>query len=107
MPNQPLPKWYVFFHSHIDKAIKQFNIFDHPTFAAKFEKIRKKKLDKDEFAEEIRSILFYHFNSKYEYEVIIGALSNHRKDDEEIKVDIYSQVMLNWDVFIDYIYQFK
>ncbi len=102
-----LPIWNVYYRSFNEHRIKVFNIFDHIDFSDKFEKIRKKKLSKNEFAEEVKSILFYHFNSKYEYEVIIGALSDHRSEDEEIKVDIYSQVMLNWDVFIDYIYQFK
>lgn len=105
--SEALPVWNVYYRSISESRIKVFNIFNHIDFSAKFEKIKKKKLSKDEFAKEVESILFYHFNSKYEYEVIIGALSNHRKDDEEIKVDIYSQVMLNWDVFINYIYQFK
>lgn len=105
MPNDPLPKWYVFFHSHIDRKIKKLNIFDHPTFAVKFDKIRKKKLPRDEFEKEVNSILFYHFNSKYEYEVLISSLGDCRKTEEEIKVDAYEQIMLNWDAFIDYIYR--
>lgn len=106
MANNALPQWFVYYHSHMDRKIKSLDIFGHVAFAEKFEKIRLKKLPKEEFAKEVRSILFYHYNSKFEYEVLISSLSEYRNRDEEIKVDIYSQVMLNWDVFIDYIYQF-
>ena len=107
MPKTALPRWNVFYHSHTDKRIKTINIFDHVTFAEKYLQIRKRKLSREEFEKEVKSILFYHDNSKYEYEVLITSLFESRNNDEEIKVDIYEQIILNWDIFIDYIYTFK
>lgn len=107
MPKNNLPEWYVFYHSHIEKRIKKLNIFDHSTFAQKYLQILKRKLSREEFAKEVESILFYHYNSKFEYEVIISSLCESKNRDEEIKVDVYEQIKLNWDIFIDYIYDFK
>lgn len=41
----------------------------------------------------------YHFWSRCEYEVIIREWCGR---EAERKVDIYEQLMLNWDRFIDY-----
>jgi hypothetical protein len=66
----------------------------------------KKFKDKDEFAEELRRDLFYYFWAKSEYEILISAWCGS-KDTQEVKVDIYSQVMNNFDIFCDYVWNSK
>jgi hypothetical protein len=66
-----------------------------------------KKIDfKDAFAESMKSELMYYFWSKYEWEVCITELFDGEKK-AETKVDVYMQVMQNYDVFVDYVWGHK
>ena len=58
-----------------------------------------KVLTKEVMAEEIKAELMYHFWVRSEYEVVIKEWIGKKA---AIKVDIYQQLMLNWDRFIDY-----
>ena len=128
-------KWNVFEHDFNAKEIKIYNIFDHGRFAEDVKKTLKKTEDKIEFAKEMQRNLFYYFGCKCEWEVVItpfpphidkrelDRLNTEYKECEEKyghqpystyvnpdvaeKVDVYSQVMLNFDVFIDYLWTYK
>jgi hypothetical protein len=128
-------EWNVFYHNVNKNKIETFNIFNHWKFAEDVQKYLKKFKDKDEFAEELRRDLFYYFGSKCEYEVIITSFPtyitmneldrlNHErwthKDrygtdyvrisanlDTEIKIDIYTQVMNNFNIFLEYVWDSK
>lgn len=99
-------KWNVFYHDINRQKITTFNIFDHWKFTEDVQKSLKKIKDKDEFAEQLRRDLFYYFGSKCEYEVIIAPWVGGRNTDD-IKVDIYTQVMNNFDIFCDYVWNSK
>lgn len=95
---------------------------------------RKYKDNFKEFAEYVRKSLQYYYWSKSEYETVITTWPpyitseelnrlNKEKHEREIrhrpfyreavnidtryKIDIYTQIMLNWDRFIDYIWNNK
>ena len=96
--------WNVYRYNINSKKIEAFNIFDHGGFkkdvkeaAAKFD------YSFDAFKKAVRSSLMYYFWSKSEYEVVVGPWVGGDKKDE-MKIDIYDQVVLNWDVFIEYIW---
>lgn len=99
-------KWNVFYHDINKQKITTFNIFNHWKFAEDTQKNLKKFKDKDEFAEELRCDLFYYFGSKCEYEIVVKPWAGGRGH-EDIKVDIYTQVRNNWDVFVDYVWNSK
>ena len=46
----------------------------------------------------------YYMWSKCEYEIILSPLTG-RADD--IKIDVYDQIMMNFDRFVDYCWSFK
>ena len=128
-------KWNVFYHDINREKITTLNIFNHWKFAEDVQKSLKKFKDKDEFAEQLRRDLFYYFGSKCEYEVIITSFPTyitmneldrlnkdrvlHREKygrdyvrlnacpDTGTKIDIYTQVMNNWEIFLDYVYYSK
>ena len=128
-------KWNVFYHDINKQKITTMNIFNHWKFAEDVQKSLKKFKDKDEFAEHLRRDLMYYFWSKYEHEVVITSfppyitmseLDNLNEErtlhkekygrdcvridvnpDVGIKIDIYEQVMNNWDIFLDYVYYSK
>lgn len=98
--------WNVYRYVINARKIQVFNVLDHSGIVKDLEKLRKKKLSKEEFAEELRQSLFYYFGSKSEYEVVVGPWVGSRDFEKEaIKVDIYAQVRLNWEVFVDYVWE--
>ena len=128
-------EWNVFYHSINSNKITTFNIFDHWKFNEDVQKSLKKFKDKDEFAEQLRRDLMYYFWSKYEHEVVITSFPPYIKTNEldrlndernlcreknkrdpiclsvdletGAKIDIYAQVMNNWDIFLDYVWNSK
>lgn len=99
-------EWNVFYHDINTQKIRTINIFDHHRFSEDVQKSLKKYKDKDEFAKALKSDLMYYFWSRAEYEIIISPWCGGRNT-EDIKVDIYTQVMNNWNVFLDYVWNNK
>ena len=93
----------VFYHDVNRQIITTFNIFRHGGFNNDVQKNLKKIKDKNEFSERLHCDLMYYFWSKTEYQIIISPWCGGR-DTKDIKVDIYTQVMNNWDLFLDYVW---
>lgn len=128
-------EWNVFRYDVNKQKIVTFNIFNHWKFNEDVLKSLNKFKDKDEFAEQLRRDLMYYFWSKYEYEVIITSFPIYITMDEldrlnvdrwlhkekygtdymrinvspdtGDKIDIYEQVMNNWNIFVDYVWNSK
>ena len=96
-------KWNVYYHDYNSSKIKLFNIFNHSRFCEDIEKYFKKYKDKKEFADKLKSSLFYYFCCKCEWEVVIAPWVGGR-DTKDIKIDVYDQVVNNWDIFLDYVW---
>ena len=95
-------KWNVYTSDFNGKRIVVDNIFEHGGFTADCKKNAKKNKDKEAFAEQLRRDIMYYFWAKCEWEVMIGDLF---RDEVKIKVDVYDQVCLNWDLFVDYVWE--
>lgn len=98
--------WNVYYHSISSKSIKIHNIFDHSRFYGDVEKAYKQCKTKEEFAERIKRELSYYYWCKAEWEVLISPWCGGDIKDA-IKVDVYTQVMNNWPIFIDYLWSKK
>ena len=94
--------WNVFYHDVNAQVIKALNIFEHGSFRESVERL-KGITDKEAFARELMSYLRYFFWCKSEYEVVISPWCGGR-DTKDIKVDIFTQVVNNWEIFLDYIW---
>lgn len=125
--------WNVYRYN--SKEIEIFNIFDHKRFLNDVKTDLKKCDTKEVFVEKLKKHLMYYFWSKCEYEVVVTpwAPSIDQKELDRLndendkfynvynyyprvcfvnptiskKIDIYSQVMLNYDVFADYVWSHK
>ena len=95
-------EWYVYYHDSNAQKIIKWNVFNHGTFTKEMNEIKKKTSTKEEFAEKLDHMMRYYFLSKCEYEVIISPWVG-RADD--VKIDIYDQIHMNWNVFVDYVYE--
>lgn len=79
-------------------------MFNHGSFKNEVDMILKEKLSKEVFAEKLRREAMYYFWSKCEYEIILSPWTGRA---DNIKMDIYDQIMMNWDKFVDYVWSFK
>ena len=98
-------EWYVLYESN-GQEFKKCNIFEHGRFSDALEKLLKKRPTKEELSEELRHIVKYNFWSKCEWEFIISSWPPNKTQPLEEKVDAYDQINLNWDRFVDYVWQF-
>lgn len=133
--NKTKLKWIVYYYSCNKNEIKTFNVFDHKNFSRDVGNYLKKCKDKNEFSDHLKRALLYYFWSKYEWELIItqftpritiaelDRLNREREShvkaynrdyvtisvnlDTEIKIDVYMQIMNNWDIFVDYVWNSK
>ena len=95
--------WNVFRYDINKREIITYNIFNHGGFVEDIEKMRKNKITSVDFKDRLKQVLMYYFWAKCEYEVVISSFPPDENSKDE-KVDIYSQVMLNFDVFCYYVY---
>lgn len=125
--------WNVFRHNINKGEIEIWNVFNHHSFMLFVEKALKlyktNKIDYQEFDKRIRTEAQYYFWSKSEHKVVITSwppyvdkVELQRLASEIIKeptryhytieptvaekVDIYDQLNLNWDAFVNYIATF-
>lgn len=100
-------EWNVYIGDINSRQIKVFNIFNHRGFYNDCITAKKKFRDnKEEFGEGVRNSLIYYYWSKCEWEVIIDHWPQCERFECK-KVDVYSQVMNNWGIFIDYLFANK
>lgn len=125
----------VYFEDFNERKIVIYNIFSHYRFYDSLLKIKKENADDfDAFAADVKASLLYYFWSKSEYEIILTSwppyveaeeldrlvserddfvkkngffYRNHVNLSVEEKIDIYDQVLLNWDIFIKYLWDNK
>ena len=96
-------EWNVYVSDFNSKKIETHNVFEHGRFWDDCCKNWKKnKADKEAFAEQLRRDLMYYYWSKCEWEVVVQSWPSGRG---EMKIDVYDQIMLNWDKFVDYVWE--
>ena len=99
-------QWNVYRINHMKNKVEVFNVFDHWSFRNKTIKILKDSKTHTDFSEELHNLVFCYFGWKYEYEICITSVFSRQEETEE-KIDIRHQLMLNWDRFIDYLWNNK
>lgn len=106
---KPLPVvWNVYYYNLNKRKIEIHNVFNHWRFIEYSAKaIKKYRDDKKSLEEQIRRELMYYYWSKYEWEVIVSPFTSNPKEEEEKKLDVYEQVMLNWNIFFEYFWEHR
>lgn len=97
-------EWCVYYRNIVTQKIDSWNIFEHQMFFTDVKQLLHDQIPKDNFAERLRILLYYYFGSKCEYEVIISPWIGQA---DSKKVDIYKQVMINFQKFVDYVWNYK
>lgn len=94
--------WNVYYYNTNRNVIQVYNIFDHTKFREDCDKIYKEVDTKLDFKIAIQNALRYYFWSKCEWEFY---MYKYDKSSETKKIDVYQQVMLNFDIFIDWLWE--
>ena len=98
-------EWNVIRYNMNARKIEPFNIFDHCSFRKDVETLlNETNISREDFEEKLRKEVMYYFWAKAEHEVLIRAWCGGNGD-EEVKIDIYEQVMWNWDQFVEYMWK--
>lgn len=100
-----MPVWNVYIYNINLQKIEVYNIFNHGSFKKDVDLALRVAENKEEFAQALQKELRYYFWSKCEWEIEIVDWLGHQKSG--LKTDVYKQVMLNFDVFVDYVWRFK
>ena len=93
--------WKVYVHNMNSGKIEVYNVFNHTLFLKEIKTAFKKCNSKEDFAKDLRDSLMYYFWSKSEWEVIVSPWCGGRND-TQLKIDVYTQVYNNWDIFLHY-----
>lgn len=124
--NKPELTWNIFRYDINKKEIYVFNVFDHGRFFDDVKKMQKTAMRYHEFAEELRVTAMYYFWCKAEHEIVITSFPPYISKDEAdrianeefnyktqvsldcgLKIDIFHQLSMNWDKFVDYVWTNK
>ena len=125
-------EWYVY--NERNGKIEPYNIFNHGSFVKYVSQYLKECETKEEFEEHLKRELFY-FGHKCEWELVVTSWTTrmnmkeldrlNAEREEHVKrsgkdpyslyvnptvaekIDIRNQVMLNWNVFVDYVWNNK
>lgn len=127
-------EWNVFRENWNAGKIESFNVFSHDTFKKDVLEALETYKDKEELSKAVKSIAMYYFWAKCEHEITITSWPPYitKEEAKEIqlsiekceahskfpkvfnvelaassKVDIYEQLCLNWNRFIDYLYDWR
>lgn len=124
--------WNVWIEDFNTREIEEWNVFDHGRFYKDVIKDLIKCTNKEEFAEKLRHNTMYYYWSKAEHEIVLTSWPPHidkeeldrlNKEYEEYhtkwrhypyrlgicpsvgkKIDVYDQLRLNWECFVNYIW---
>lgn len=94
--------WKVYVYNRNSKGMEQYNLFENYNFLHSVAEHTRDCEDKEVFADIVSVYLMHYFWAKCEWEIIISPWIAQGQN-EERKIDVYEQIMMNWDVFIDYL----
>ena len=100
-------KWNVFYYNINAHKIETFNIFDHWRFREDLQSDLKKCKTKEVFSERLKSELSYYFWAKSEWELLFSPWVGRDREKDSVKIDVYTQVMSNFDILLDYVWENK
>lgn len=98
-------EWNVYRYDFNRRKIEKFNVFEHGRFKEDVDKCLLKNDDKESFEKELKNTLMYYYWSKSEWEIIIAPWIGD--ENSKVKIDVYDQVMMNWNKFVNYVWSCK
>lgn len=83
------------------------NVFENCGFFSDVQKLLKARPNREELSKELRNIAKYYYWHRCEWEVLLSSwVQSEREGSPKLKIDVYDQLNMNWDSFVDYVWQF-
>ena len=99
-------EWNVYLSDINRKKIIIYNVFQHYNFCKDLKEEINNHNNKNEFSKRLKRICCYYFRAKCEYEIVLECFPEWDKFKKE-KIDVCLQLELNWDKFVNYIWENK
>lgn len=101
-------KFYAFVYDWNTKSLIWTNVLGDRYKDRVCKKIKKDEITNvEELKEDLKNYLMYHYWCKSEYEILVGdllsSINPEKYVDYMVKLDVYSQVIKNIDVMVNYI----
>lgn len=101
-------EWYVYRHDTNKGKIIKYNVVNTGVINHLIEMLNQIKKEKghwnyDDFTAAAMQIYRYYYWGKCEHEIIIKEWVGREAEE---KVDVFDQLMLNWDIFVDHLYDY-
>lgn len=97
--------WNTYIGDFNSGEIVVHNVFNNGRFMEYCrQNARKNNDNRDEFEKQLKRDMMYCYWSKCEWEIVIDHWP-HSERCHDLKVDVYDQVSLNWDLFAEYVWQ--
>ena len=96
-------KWNVYVYNFNANKIETYDIFKSGLLESEFRQAMLDTPSKKDFEGRIEYILRYYFWFKCEWEIILSPWVG-RKEPCDLKIDVFQQIKMNWDVFFNYVY---
>jgi len=99
--NKKAFSWKVILHECNGDKIVVHDVLAYKKDAIK--KMRRQSSSIEEFEDKLSTMMASQYWSRAEYEVVVHAWCG---GDAELKIDVYDQLKLNWDKFVEYCYNY-
>ena len=96
-------EWNVYYHSRKSGKIELLNVFDHSHFIEEVKNHLKTCKTRKDLAEALKHEAMYYYWGKSEWEILLKPWMD--STGEAIKIDVYAQLKMNWDRFVDYVWE--
>ena len=101
-------KYNVWIFNFNQQEIEIYNVFRHYGFFKTIKKILLEYETIEDFSEQLKKEVMYHFWAKAEWEIIIQPWSGCCDIKKTAKkIDVYDQLTMNWEHFVKYIWDNK
>ena len=97
-------KYYAVIYDVNADDVIFYNVFEHGSFKKSVTTLLNETDDYDTFKSELKKELMYYFWSKCEWEIVVTGFPI---DKTKKKLDVYDQVIANFDIFAEYIWKLK
>lgn len=101
--------WNVYTFNINKRQFESYNVFSHAGFKKDInELLTNGQINRTDFSKKLEDILRYYFWSRCEWEMIVSEWPPAPADKNvEVKVDVYDQIKLNWENFVQYCWSYR
>ena len=103
-----MKEYNVWVFNHNTQKIELYNILNHRAFAEEIDELLEECEDIKEFSKELHAEAVFYFWCKAEWEIIMVPWCGCRDEEKaQSKIDVFSQLDANWDVFVKMLWEDK